>query len=97
MIKDYEIAILVRMYDKKIMRHRGYRSLQIVRRAIKWEGIASKYGVKKNFKSIIRKLVKRRLLDDQGKSCEVCSLDIFGVSFVESLSDEERGGYLQNA
>lgn len=94
MIKDYEIAILVRMYDKKILRHRGYRNLQMVRRAIRWDEIALRYCVKKNFKSAVRKLVKRKLLDDQGKSCKVCSLDVFGIGFVESLSNEGRREYL---
>jgi len=94
MIKDYEIAILVRMYDKRIMRHRGYRSLHRVERVIKWEEIAKKYKVRKSFKSVIRKLSKRKLVDDQGKSCRVCSLDVFGIRFVESLSDEEMGEYL---
>lgn len=81
-LQPYEIAILLQMYDEKIIGHAGYTSLQKVRSKVKWQKIASHYKVKESFDTIARRLVKRKLLSDDGKSLAVLFLDKLGVSFV---------------
>jgi|SRR5690348_7058485 len=81
-LQPYEIAILLQMYDEKIIGHAGYTSLQKVRSKVKWQKIASHYKVKESFDTIARRLVKRKLLSDDGKSLAVLFLDKFGVDFV---------------
>lgn len=81
-LEDYEIAILLKMFDEKIIGKPGYTSIQRVRSKIHWQNIASAYKVKKSFDSIVRHLVKRKLLSDDGKSLEVIYLDKLGVDFV---------------
>ena len=78
----YEIAILIQMYNERIISKKGYISLQKVRSKINWQKIASFYRVKESFDAIVRRLVKRRLLSDEGKSLEVLFLDKLGVDFV---------------
>ncbi|MGH2613227.1 MAG: hypothetical protein ACRDFB_09315 [Rhabdochlamydiaceae bacterium] len=62
--------------------HRGYTSLQTVRSKVKWQKIAAYYKVKESFDTLTRRLVKRRLLSDDGKSLAVLFLDKLGVDFV---------------
>lgn len=81
-LENYEIAILLKMYDEKIIGKPGYTSTQKVRSKIHWERISSAYKIRKSFDMIARKLVKRRLLSDDGKSMQVLYLDKFGVDFV---------------
>jgi len=78
-VEDYEIEVLVGMYERGIFRKRAYKSIQKVSIMIKWEKIARKCRVKKSFKSVIRSLVRKGLVDDQGKSCRVCSLTQDGI------------------
>lgn len=81
-LEPYEIAILLKMYDGNLISKAGYKSTQIVSTKIKWRDIASAYRVKGRFESVARKLVKRMLLSDDGKSMQVLYLDKLGVDFV---------------
>jgi hypothetical protein len=81
-LEPYEIAVLLQMYDERVIGHAGYTSLQKVRNKVKWQKIASHYKIKESFDALARRLVKRRLLSDDGKSLEVLFLDKLGVSFV---------------
>jgi hypothetical protein len=81
-LEDYEIAILLKMYDEKVIGKPGYTSIQKVRSKIHWQEISSAYKVKKNFDTIARRLVTRKLLSDDGKSMQVLYLDKLGVDFV---------------
>lgn len=87
-LKPYEIAILLQMYNERIIGPKGYTSLQIVRSKINWKKIASYYRVKESFDTISRRLVKRRLLSDEGKSLAVLFLDKLGVDFVIGYLDK---------
>ena len=87
-LKPYEIAILLQMYDERIIGPSGYTSLQTVRSKINWKRLASFYRVKESFDTIARRLVKRKLISDDGKSLQVLFLDKLGVDFVV--------GYLEN-
>lgn len=80
-LKNYEIAILLQMYNEGLISH-NYKALQQVRSKIQWRKIASKYRVKEPFDKIARRLVKRRLLSNDGKSMAVLSLGKLGVDFV---------------
>jgi hypothetical protein len=81
-LQDYEIAVLLMMYDSKLIGKPNYKSLQVVRSKIRWQQIAAAYKTKDSFDKVARKLVKMRLLSDDGKSMEVLYLDKFGVDFV---------------
>ncbi|MCI4432565.1 MAG: hypothetical protein JHC41_03015 [Nitrosopumilus sp.] len=87
-LEDYEIGILLKMYDEQIIGMRGYTSLERVRSKIQWPNIAKAYKIKKSFDSVTRKLVKRKLLSDDGKSMAVLYLDKLGVDFVVEYLDE---------
>ncbi|MFZ1076655.1 MAG: hypothetical protein WAN47_04410 [Nitrosotalea sp.] len=76
------------MYDERIMGKSGYTSLQKVRSKINWQKIAAAYKIKKSFDDVSRKLVKRKLLSDDGKSMEVLYLDKLGVDFVVAYISE---------
>jgi len=92
-LKDYEIAILLKMFDEGIIGKSGYISLQKVRSKIIWTKIASVYKTKKSFDSIARKLVKKKLLSDDGKSMAVLYLDKLGVDFVVGYLDENKNAF----
>ena len=62
--------------------------MQTVRSKINWKRISAHYRTKDSFESIARKLVKRKLLSDDGKSMQVLFLDKLGVSFVVGYSAE---------
>jgi len=87
-LKPHEIAILLQMYNERIIGPRGYTSLQIVRSKINWKKISSYYRIRDSFDTIARKLVKRRLLSDDGKSLAVLFLDKLGVSYVVGYLEE---------
>ena len=74
-LKPHEIAILLQMYDERIIGPSGYTSLQTVRSKINWKKITSFYRVKESFETVARRLVKKRLLSDDGKSMQVLFLD----------------------
>ena len=81
-LENYEIAILLKMYDERIIGNVGYKAIQNVRNNINWKGIVSAYNIKKKFETITRRLVTKKLLSDDGKSMKVLYLDKLGVSFV---------------
>lgn len=82
-LEEYEIAILLQMYDKWIVGKENYISIEKVSSKIKWQDIARAYRVKKKFKSVAHGLVNKLLLSDDGKSMAVLYLDKLGVDFVE--------------
>lgn len=86
-LKPYEIAILLQMYDEQIIGTSGYTSLQTVRSKINWKKITSFYRVRESFETVARRLVKKRLLSDDGKSMQVLFLDKLGVDFVIGYLD----------
>lgn len=86
-LKPYEIAVLLQMYDERIIGPSGYTSLQTVRSKINWKKISSHYGVKESFDTVARRLVKKQLLSDDGKSMQVLFLDKLGVDFVVGYLD----------
>ena len=81
-LQEYEIAILLKMYDERIIGKSGYKAIQQVRSKINWNGIASAYSIRKSFDTITRRLVARSLLSDDGKSMKVLYLDKLGTSYV---------------
>ena len=81
-LKPHEITILLQMYNEQIIGPSGYTNIKTVRSKINWRKISSHYGVMGSFDSIARRLVKRRLLSDGGKSIAVLFLAKLGVSFV---------------
>lgn len=82
-LEEYEVAILLQMYDKWIIGKENYTSIERVSSKIKWQDIARTYRVKKKFKSVAHGLVGKLLLSDDGKSMNVLYLDKLGVDFVE--------------
>lgn len=89
-LQDYEITILLKMYDERIIGKSGYTSIQKVRSKIHWQKITASYKIKKSFDEVTRKLVKRKLLSDDGKSMAVLYLDKFGVDFAIAYLDQNR-------
>ena len=92
-LKPYETAILLQMYDERIIGPSGYASIQTVRGKINWKRISSHYRVKGSFESIARGLVKRKLLFDDGKSMAVLLLAKLGVSFVVGYLKENPDAF----
>lgn len=82
-LEEYEIVILLQMYDKWIVGKENYIPIEKVSSKIKWQDIARAYRVKKKFKSVAHGLVNKLLLSDDGKSMAVLYLDKLGVDFVE--------------
>ena len=80
---DIETAVLVRMCQKGLIGN-GYRSRQVVERSIGWTRLASHYRTKKKFSALARKLVKKDLLDDHGKSMQVLSITMAGIMSVRA-------------
>jgi len=81
------------MYNERIIGPSGYTSIQTVRSKINWKRISSYYRVKDSFESIARKLVKRKLLFDDGKSMAVLLLAKLGVSFVVGYVKENPNAF----
>ena len=94
-LKPHEIAILLQMYNERIIGPSGYTSIQTVRSKINWKRISSYYRIKESFESLARKLVKRKLLSDDGKSMAVLFLDKLGVSFVVGYNKENPNAFKQ--
>lgn len=86
---DYEIAIVLQAYDKGIVGMPNYVSLEKFSKMINWRKISSVYRVKKGFKSVAQKLVKRKLLSDDGKSMAVLYLDKLGVVYITGMIENE--------
>jgi len=86
---DYEIAIVLQAYDKGIVGMPNYVSLEKFSKMINWRKISSVYRVKKGFKSVAQKLVKRKLFSDDGKSMAVLYLDKLGVVYITGMIENE--------
>jgi len=86
-LKDYEIEVLIRLYDNGLI-YFDYKSTEKVARIIKWSEIARKFNVRRKFKSVKKKLLNKGYVYDAGKSCKVVSLSIHGVAFVEASLNE---------
>ena len=86
---DYEIAILLQAYNKGIIGMRNYVAIEKFSKMINWKKISSVYRIKKRFKSVVQKLVKHKLLSDDGKSMAVLYLDKLGVSYVVGMIEHE--------
>lgn len=86
---DYEIAIVLQAYDKGIVGMPNYVSIEKFSKMINWRKISSVYRVKKGFKSVAQKLVKRKLLSDDGKSMAVLYLDKLGVVYITGMMENE--------
>ncbi len=81
-LSNYEIAILLKMYDEQMTGKPNCKATEKVRSKINWQEITSACKIRKSFDAIARGLVKRMLLSDDGKSMKVLCLDKLGVSFV---------------
>ena len=86
---DYEIAVLLQAYNKGIIGMRNYVAIEKFSKMINWKKISSTYRIKKGFKSVTQKLVKHKLLSDDGKSMAVLYLDKLGVSYVVGMIENE--------
>ena len=87
---DCETAILLRMHQKGLVGGK-YRSIQNVRRSIGWGKIASHYHEKRKFDAIARRLLKKKMLDDAGKSASVLSLSAVGQELVKMYLEKNPG------
>jgi len=79
---DYEIAIILQAYNKGIIGMPKYVAIEKFSKMINWRKISSAYRIKKGFKSVAQKLVKHKLLSDDGKSMAVLYLDKLGVAYI---------------
>ena len=86
---DYEIAILLQAYNKGIIGMQNYVAIEKFSKMINWKKISSAYRIKKGFKSVAQKLVKRKLLSDDGKSMAVLFLDKIGALYIVGLIENE--------
>jgi len=84
-----EIAILLQAYNKGIIGMRNYAAIEKFSKMINWKKISSAYRIKKGFKSVAQKLVRRKLLSDDGKSMAVLFLDKIGVAYIIGLIETE--------
>ena len=82
-LKIYEREVLKRLFDKEIISW-NYVPIERARSLIKWGEIRKKYRIKKNFKSVVRKLKGFGYVSDHGKSLHVVSLTKHGVELVEA-------------
>lgn len=87
---DIETAVLVRMHQKGLIANR-YKSLQAVERGIGWRRLASHYRTGIKFPALARRLVKKGLLGDHGKSMQVLSLANMGIMSVRAYLKDNPG------
>lgn len=81
-LQDYEISVLLMMYDSKLIGKPNYKPIQVVRSKVRWQQVAAAYKTRDSFDKVARRLVKFRLLSDDGKSMQVLYLDKLGLAFV---------------
>ncbi|QLH07106.1 hypothetical protein [Nitrosopumilus ureiphilus] len=86
---DYEIAIILQAYNKGIIGMKNYVAIEKFSKMINWQKISTVYRIKKGFKSVAQKLVKRKLLSDDGKSMAVLYLDKIGASYIIGMNENE--------
>lgn len=80
-IEAHEEEVLFAMYDKVIIGG-AYRPTPVIRDKVRWTQIAARHKVKKSFDKVMRRLGKKGLVSDHGKSGAVYSLTQLGVSYV---------------
>jgi len=81
---DFEVEILLRMYDEGIIGNH-YKSQQRVRSKIRWQQLSQKYRIKKHFSVVMRKLEKKEFVSSHGKSGQVYALTEAGVLYVKGI------------
>lgn len=86
---DYEIAIILQAYNKGIIGMQNYVAIEKFSKMINWQKISSAYRIKKKLKSVVQKLVKHKLLSDDGKSMTVLYLDKIGVEYIIGMNENE--------
>lgn len=80
-LQAHEIALMLMMYDKGIIGKSGYTGIEKVAGRIRWADIQRAYGIHDSIDSVARRLVKAKLLSDDGKSMAVLYLDKLGTNF----------------
>lgn len=80
---DIETAVLVCMHREGLIAN-GYRGRQIVERSIGWRRLASHYHTRIKFLALARRLVRKGMLDDHGKSMQVLSLTMRGAMHAQA-------------
>ena len=88
--RDVETAVLVRMYQMGQVGN-GYRSRQMVERSVGWDRLASHYRARRKFTALAKRLVRKGLLDDHGKSMQVLSLTMRGAAHVRMYLKDNPG------
>lgn len=89
-LKDIEVEVLVSMHKNGLVAGR-YRDIHDVRRSIGWQKMASRHRERSKFDTLARKLVKKGILTDHGKSMKVLSLTPTGDMLVrEYLGNSGR-------
>lgn len=88
-MKNYEIAIILQAYNKGIIGMKNYVPLEKFAKMTNWKKISTAYKIKKRFKSVAQRLVKRKLLSDDGKSMAVLYLDKLGVAYIIGMIQNE--------
>ena len=82
MLEEYEEEVLFRLYDNSLIKMR-YCAVEKAAALVKWGDISKKYGVKKSFNNVLKKLRSKGYVDDHGKSGDVVSLTLKGVLYVK--------------
>ncbi|WGM90355.1 MAG: hypothetical protein IAX21_01465 [Candidatus Bathyarchaeota archaeon] len=80
-LEAYEEEVLEAMYDNHLIGNQ-YSSIQNVSSRIKWQAICQKYGIKKKFSKVIKRLANKGYIDTHGKSGNVAALTKLGVLYV---------------
>ena len=63
----------------------------MVERSIGWSRLASHYRSRRKFAALAKRLVKKGLLDDHGKSMQVLSLTMMGAAHVKMYLKDNPG------
>jgi hypothetical protein len=71
------------MFNRGIIGKPNYIGIEKVASKVKWQQIQSAFGTKDSLDKVARKLVKRMLLSDDGKSMAVLYVDKYGAMFIE--------------
>ena len=82
-LEPHEIAFLLMMYNRGVIGKPNYIGIEKVASKVKWQQIQAAYGTRDSLDKVARRLVKKMLLSDDGKSMAVLYLDKYGALFVE--------------
>lgn len=86
-MEDYEEAILVRMYEKRII-GKDIKRLEHIQSMVKWNNLREEYRVKKGFKKVLKGLTP--YVAGGKYSWTAASLSKKGVHYVRGMVEEER-------